>query len=180
MIGVCEPVDKLPDEHPKRPVEGFACQRSEVSGKRLWGLFAERFGAADAFFRDHFVLNLPARLHVRDRREPHAGQDRRCRDRARQRGVRGALCGGALRSSSPNGSSASVLAEGRARALRRTACPPRSARSRTPARLQPRANRGWAEAATKQLAAQDLVTGSTAAASPHGKARRTASIFPLP
>ena len=24
-------------EHPKRPIEGFACRRSEVSGRRLWG-----------------------------------------------------------------------------------------------------------------------------------------------
>ena len=29
-----------------------------MSGRRLWGLFAERFTDADAFFRDHFVLNF--------------------------------------------------------------------------------------------------------------------------
>jgi len=56
-MGVHEPVGKPSAEHPKRPVEGFACQRSEVSGRRFWGLFAERFGTADAFFKDHFVLN---------------------------------------------------------------------------------------------------------------------------
>jgi single-strand selective monofunctional uracil DNA glycosylase len=56
-MGICEPVEKPADEHPKRPVEGFECQRSEVSGRRLWGLFAERFTDADSFFRDHFVLN---------------------------------------------------------------------------------------------------------------------------
>ena len=44
-------------EHPKRPVLGFDCPRSEVSGRRLWGLFAERFGAAEKFFADHFVAN---------------------------------------------------------------------------------------------------------------------------
>jgi single-strand selective monofunctional uracil DNA glycosylase len=38
-------------------VHGFACKRSEVSGKRLWGLFAERFGTPDAFFAEHFVAN---------------------------------------------------------------------------------------------------------------------------
>ena len=43
--------------HPKRPIEGFACARSEVSGRRLWGLFAERFGAAERFFAEHFVVN---------------------------------------------------------------------------------------------------------------------------
>ena len=56
-IGICESVDKPADEHPKRPIEGFSCKRSEVSGKRLWGLFKERFGTAEAFFCDHFVLN---------------------------------------------------------------------------------------------------------------------------
>lgn len=57
-MGICAAVEKPADEHPKRPVEGFACQRSEVSGRRLWRLFAERFGGADAFFRNHFVLNF--------------------------------------------------------------------------------------------------------------------------
>jgi single-strand selective monofunctional uracil DNA glycosylase len=56
-MGIDEAVGKPAGEHAKRPVEGFACQRSEVSGRRLWGLFAERFGTADAFFASHFVLN---------------------------------------------------------------------------------------------------------------------------
>lgn len=51
------PVGKPPREHPMRPVQGFACPRSEVSGRRLWGLFAERFPRAPDFFTDHFVLN---------------------------------------------------------------------------------------------------------------------------
>jgi single-strand selective monofunctional uracil DNA glycosylase len=44
-------------EHPRRPISGFACLRSEVSGRRLWGLFAERFQTPGQFFREHFVLN---------------------------------------------------------------------------------------------------------------------------
>jgi single-strand selective monofunctional uracil DNA glycosylase len=56
-MGIHDPVGKPAPEHPKRPVEGFACTRSEVSGRRLWGLFAQRFGTADAFFKQHFVLN---------------------------------------------------------------------------------------------------------------------------
>lgn len=56
-MGIETPVEKPEREHPKRPIEGFACKRSEVSGRRLWGLFAERFENADAFFKDHFVLN---------------------------------------------------------------------------------------------------------------------------
>jgi single-strand selective monofunctional uracil DNA glycosylase len=43
--------------HPKRPVNGFACPRSEVSGRRLWGLFAAEFGTASRFFSDHLVMN---------------------------------------------------------------------------------------------------------------------------
>ena len=56
-IGINEPVDHPPGEHPKRPVAGFDCPRSEVSGRRLWGLFRDRFGDANAFFAAHFVAN---------------------------------------------------------------------------------------------------------------------------
>jgi single-strand selective monofunctional uracil DNA glycosylase len=44
-------------EHSRRPIQGFACVRSEISGQRLWKLFADRFGAAENFFADHFVVN---------------------------------------------------------------------------------------------------------------------------
>ena len=44
--------------HPRRPIEGFACTRAEVSGQRLWGLFAQRFGVAEKFFAEHFVVNF--------------------------------------------------------------------------------------------------------------------------
>jgi len=50
-------VDKPECEHPKRPIEGFSCYRSEVSGRRLWGLFRLRFKTPDNFFREHFVAN---------------------------------------------------------------------------------------------------------------------------
>lgn len=50
-------VDKPAHEHPKRPIEGFQCTRSEVSGRRLWGFFAERYPQAEEFFEDHFVMN---------------------------------------------------------------------------------------------------------------------------
>jgi single-strand selective monofunctional uracil DNA glycosylase len=56
-LGIKTAVGKPPKEHPKRPVVGFDCPQSEVSGRRLWGLFAQRFGPADAFFADHFVAN---------------------------------------------------------------------------------------------------------------------------
>ena len=51
------PVGKPEREHPRRPVVGFACARSEVSGRRLWGLFAERFRTPEQFFAGHIVMN---------------------------------------------------------------------------------------------------------------------------
>ena len=45
------------DAHPNRPIEGFSCAKSEVSGRRFWGLMQERFCAADAFAASHFVWN---------------------------------------------------------------------------------------------------------------------------
>ncbi len=57
FIGIDQPIQRPDPEHPKRPVEGFSCARSEVSGRRLWGLFAERFGTANKFFPEHFVTN---------------------------------------------------------------------------------------------------------------------------
>jgi len=51
------PVGRPASEHPKRPVQGFACTRSEVSGTRLWGAIAAQFGTAQRFFADHFVAN---------------------------------------------------------------------------------------------------------------------------
>ncbi|HAY99607.1 MAG TPA: single-stranded DNA-binding protein, partial [Opitutae bacterium] len=56
-IGVEESVLSPDNVHPKRPIEGFACQRSEVSGRRFWGFFAERYPFAVDFFADHFAAN---------------------------------------------------------------------------------------------------------------------------
>ena len=56
-LGIFSKIDKPRKENPKRPVLGFDCHRSEISGKRLWELFAKRFGTAQDFFCDHIVLN---------------------------------------------------------------------------------------------------------------------------
>lgn len=56
-IGIVAPVQRPAREHPKRAIAGFACPYSEVSGRRLWGWAALRFGSAAAFFEDWFVLN---------------------------------------------------------------------------------------------------------------------------
>ncbi|MBT8037161.1 MAG: single-stranded DNA-binding protein [Verrucomicrobiae bacterium] len=56
-MGISGPVDRPENEHPKRPIEGFDCTRSEVSGRRLWGLFSSKFPMPEAFFERHFVAN---------------------------------------------------------------------------------------------------------------------------
>jgi single-strand selective monofunctional uracil DNA glycosylase len=45
------------DVHPKRPIEGLVCTRSEVSGKRLWGAVAKLHPKPETFFKRAFVLN---------------------------------------------------------------------------------------------------------------------------
>ena len=56
-MGVSAPVERPLHEHPKRPVQGFACPRREVSGARLWGWARDRYGAAGNFFQRFFVYN---------------------------------------------------------------------------------------------------------------------------
>ncbi len=51
------PVEKPRLEHPKRPIQGFACARKEVSGTRLWGFAEDRFKTAERFFETFFVVN---------------------------------------------------------------------------------------------------------------------------
>ncbi|MBN2510227.1 MAG: single-stranded DNA-binding protein [Spirochaetales bacterium] len=56
-MGIEVPIGRPEVEHPKRPVEGFSCTKSEVSGRRFWGLMKERFKNPRDFFTDHFVAN---------------------------------------------------------------------------------------------------------------------------
>ena len=50
-------VDRPAEMHPKRPIEGFACRRREVSGQRFWGWARERCGTPQRFFARFFVVN---------------------------------------------------------------------------------------------------------------------------
>ena len=56
-LGLEAPVGRPPVEHRKRPVSGFGCARSEVSGARLWGFARDRFGTPARFFARFFVAN---------------------------------------------------------------------------------------------------------------------------
>ena len=65
-LGITGQVGKPEQEHPKRPITGFECTRSEVSGRRLWGLFAEQYASADLFFQDHFIANYCPLVWMKD------------------------------------------------------------------------------------------------------------------
>ena len=56
-LGLREAVRKPRNEHPKRPVEGVDCARSEVSGARLWGWASERYQTPQRFFNQFFIAN---------------------------------------------------------------------------------------------------------------------------
>jgi len=138
-------------EHPKRPVLGFDCTRSEVSGRRLWGWAAEAFGSPEAFFRTCFVGNYcplqfleaggrnltPDTLSATERAPLFAACDRALRHTVE-----------VLQPSLVVGIGA--FAEKRARTVLGGDGLP-IGRILHPSPASPAANRGWADAATKQL-----------------------------
>lgn len=139
-------------EHPRRPIEGFACQRSEVSGARLWGWARERFGTPERFFRRFFVLNYCPLAFMED-----SGRNR-TPDKlpAIEREPLFAACDRALMASFDVLAPAlivgvGVFAEQRARQLVGDAVP--VGRMLHPSPASPKANGGWAEAAEADLVA---------------------------
>lgn len=58
------PVGTPPEIHPKRPVHGFSCSRSEISGRRLWGWARSTFGSPERFFARFFVVNYCPLLFI--------------------------------------------------------------------------------------------------------------------
>lgn len=155
-LGIQTPVQQPSSLHPKRPIQGFACPKYEVSGRRLWGLFARRFGTADNFFAHHFVANYcplvfmtssganltPDKLPTHEATPLFQACDQHLRDvvlHLRPEWVVGV--GG--------------FAEARAReALAGLGIS--ITRILHPSPASPAANRGWAEAATRQLTAAGI------------------------
>ncbi len=56
-MGITAEVGTPAQEVPKRKVVGFALERREGSGKRLWGWAEQTYGTAEAFFERFFVWN---------------------------------------------------------------------------------------------------------------------------
>ena len=65
-LAIEAPVSRPAEEHPKRPVLGFACTRSEVSGSRLWGGLREHFQRPERFFADHYIANYCPLVFIED------------------------------------------------------------------------------------------------------------------
>jgi single-strand selective monofunctional uracil DNA glycosylase len=150
-LGIEEDVEIPPEEHPKRRIEGFACPRREVSGTRLWSWARERFGKPEAFFARFFVWNYcplafleeggrnctPNRLRKAEGAPLYEASDRALR------GVVGALGVGRV-------VGIGAFAEGRAaKALRGTDVA--IGRILHPSPASPRANKGWARQAEREL-----------------------------
>lgn len=65
-LGIRAEISKPKREHPKRPVEGLACRRSEVSGARLWGWIRSTWVEPSRFFARFFVANYCPLLFVEE------------------------------------------------------------------------------------------------------------------
>lgn len=150
-LGIDAAVGKPAREHPKRPVDGFACRREEVSGARLWGWARDTFGAPERFFSRFFVGNYipllflagsgrnltPDKLRAAERRALLEPCDRALRRQAEALGVRWAVGVGAF-------------AAARARAAL-DGLDVAVGQILHPSPASPAANRGWAPAAARQL-----------------------------
>lgn len=152
------PVGHPEKEHPKRKVTGFACKNSEVSGRRLWGLFAQKFGTAENFFKDHFVANYCPLVFMEE------GGKNRTPDKlpARETEAMEALCDVHLRqviyTLEPEWViGVGAFAEERAqRAKEALGGSFKVGRVLHPSPASPLANRDWAGEATKQLEKQGV------------------------
>jgi single-strand selective monofunctional uracil DNA glycosylase len=151
-----EPIGRPPQEHPKRPVDGFACRRNEVSGQRVWSWARQRFGSPEAFFSRFFIGNYcpllfleaggrnvtPDKLQAADREPMMALCNRALRRQVEVLQVEWVIAFG-------------VWAERQARdAL--AGLDVQIGRILHPSPASPMANRGWAEQATAQLRALGL------------------------
>ncbi|MDR1855166.1 MAG: single-stranded DNA-binding protein [Azoarcus sp.] len=143
------PVGQPAKINPKRPVEGFACTRSEVSGRRLWGLFRQRFGEADAFFAAHFVANYCPLAFFVDGRNLTPDKLPAAEQAALLAACDEHLC--ALVAALAPEWVIGVGAWAETRAREALGGGVRIGRILHPSPASPAANRGWAEAASRQL-----------------------------
>ncbi|MBX3182614.1 MAG: single-stranded DNA-binding protein [Polyangiaceae bacterium] len=160
FLGIEGRVAQPSTPHPKRPVQGFACARSEVSGARLWGWVQARFHTPEAFFERAFVVNYcplvfmeesgrnftPDKLPVEEREALFTVCDEALRE-----------CVAALKPDWVVGVGAFARRRAElALAERLSAGALQVGSVLHPSPASPKANRGWGEAADAELAAQGI------------------------
>jgi single-strand selective monofunctional uracil DNA glycosylase len=158
-LGIEEAVGKPAREHPKRPIEGFACRRSEVSGQRLWGFARDRFTTPDRFFARFFVWNYCPLVFMNE----SGGNVTPDKLRAIERDALLAICDDALREFVTALAPARVIGIGEFAAKRARAALHADGKDRIkidsilhPSPASPAANRGWARQVARQLGALGL------------------------
>ncbi|MDZ4659347.1 MAG: uracil-DNA glycosylase family protein [Bythopirellula sp.] len=137
--------------HPKRPIEGLNCQRAEVSGERLWGLFRERFKSPQQFFEKHFVTNYCPLVFMEESGRNRTPDKLPAGERASLQAVCDAHLAAVLNAVKPRiAVGVGAYAE---QCFQRVIGerPIEVIRILHPSPASPAANRGWAEAVTKQL-----------------------------
>jgi single-strand selective monofunctional uracil DNA glycosylase len=150
-LGIETPVGRPDPEHPKRPVDGFGCTRSEVSGRRLWGFVQAWWGEPERFFATAFVANYCPLAFL------EASGRNRTPDRlpAAERDPLFRACDRALAAAVGELEPELVVGVGAFAARRAAAALARSGvrvgQILHPSPASPAANRGWAERASRQL-----------------------------
>ncbi|MDO8630162.1 MAG: single-stranded DNA-binding protein [Phycisphaerales bacterium] len=144
-------IGKPKREHPARPVDGFNCKRSEVSGARLWGWARDTFGTPLRFFKQFYVANYCPLLFL------EASGRNRTPDKlpARERAKLEAACDEAVRRTVARLKPRLVIGVGNFAEQRAYAAVAgldvTIGRIPHPSPASPLANRGWATQATKAL-----------------------------
>lgn len=159
-MGIVAPVGRPPHEHPKRPIEGFDCRRSEVSGHRLWGWAATHWGQAERFFADCFVLNYCPLGFLETSGRNFTPDRLPAAHLATLRQACDAHLARALRALAPSAAiGIGGFARARLEAVLGDAAAPCIAQILHPSPASPLANRGWAEQVDAQWRALGLPLG---------------------
>ena len=152
-MGITASVGKPDPENPKRQIDGFDCSRSEVSGRRLWGLAAERFSSAKAFFKDHFVINYCPLVWMEEGGRNITPDKITAKEMAPVHEACEAHLVEALNILKPEWAiGVGAFAEKRLLTIAKSLTnPPKIDKILHPSPASPAANKGWAEKATQQL-----------------------------
>lgn len=152
-LGIGGKVGQPPQMHPKRPVLGFDCPRSEVSGRRIWGWARRRYTSPQQFFSRFFIANYCPLQFIEE-----GGRNRTPNQlRAAERKVLFKVCDTALRRTIEVLSPRFVIGVGQftlQRARKALAGMPVAIGNIThPSPANPKANRGWETIVEKELKA---------------------------